>query len=395
MSDNRRAEHCGLLLFRTVVVLAAVVLGMEGFMKDARAGNPLKNPPFSLDGLVLLEGAEDLLESAEEANGVVASPAGRWLELEQEAAFGRLITRRVKGRFPFNESIPSWNGRCPDGTGFRIYLRVGKGAEWTPWVEMGMWGDLPSREEKKLTSFEDGWVDVDILFSARPTDEFQFRLDLHRSESAAGCPGIRLLAMSYSNTAQDKELWEHHSLGEQTKHSPCGTEIRLEIPYRSQHWETTENRGSICSPTSVSMALEAYGILMKTADVAALALDPDHGIYGNWSRNIQVGAHHGLRGYLDRFRDWGKVRRELEKGHILSASIRFNRDQLARPPYPVSGGHLLIVRGLTENGDVITNDPALGKDNRGDGFVWKAEDFEKAWFDHGGVAYVFTGPFDE
>jgi len=105
---------------------------------------------------------------------------------------------------------------------------------------------------------------------------------------------------------------------------------------------------------------------------------------------VQTAAHYGARGYVDRFRSWEKVREELEQGHPVVASIRFDRGELEDPPYNYTSGHLLVVRGLTGNGGVITNDPTLAKENRGDGYVWNAEDLAKAWFGRGGVGYVIT-----
>ena len=60
-----------------------------------------------------------------------------------------------------------------------------------------------------------------------------------------------------------------------------------------------------------------------------------------------------------------------------------------RRAYPVSSGHLLVIRGFTRSGDVIVNDPAADR-NTGVRRVYQREEFRKVWFGRGsgGVAYL-------
>jgi hypothetical protein len=51
-----------------------------------------------------------------------------------------------------------------------------------------------------------------------------------------------------------------------------------------------------------------------------------------------------------------------------------------------TAGHLIVIRGVTKEGDLIVNDPA-SKD-KGNGAVYKAKELEIAWFGHGGVGYI-------
>jgi hypothetical protein len=72
------------------------------------------------------------------------------------------------------------------------------------------------------------------------------------------------------------------------------------------------------------------------------------------------------------------------------ASIRFREGDVKGFLYKSTGGHLLVVRGFDENGDVIVNDPASRE--KGNGPVYPAAEFAKAWFDNGGVGYVIRKP---
>nr|MBA2716200.1 C39 family peptidase [Propionibacteriales bacterium] len=70
------------------------------------------------------------------------------------------------------------------------------------------------------------------------------------------------------------------------------------------------------------------------------------------------------------------------------ASIGFGPGELDGAPISSTNGHLLVIRGFTQNGDVIVNDPAalVAKTVRR---VYDRGQFENAWLDTtGGVAYV-------
>jgi hypothetical protein len=354
--------------------------------------NPLRNPPFSVDSLILLEGAEALLRGATVVDATPAEP-GKTVRLPQSSLRGSFVTAPRQTEFEFNEAIPSWNGRAAPGASFRICVRVRAASEsWSPWLECGSWGAPPPREEQPITSFEGGHVEIDILFAEPPAREFQFRVDLFRATKEITSPEISLLAFSSSNTTENRELWETLDRGRQARSDFRPSVIDLPVPFRSQKWEAPSMAMSVCSPTCVAMVLEMFGVVVDTAQISRLVLDPDHGIYGNWSRNVQAAAHFGARGYVDRFRSWDHVRRALETGSPIIAAIRFDRGELEQPPCEYSSGHLLVVRGFTADGDIICNDPVLNTEKGGNGCVWKAKDLATAWFDRGGVGYVLTPP---
>ena len=72
------------------------------------------------------------------------------------------------------------------------------------------------------------------------------------------------------------------------------------------------------------------------------------------------------------------------------ASIKFRKGAVKGFLYDQTAGHLLVIRGFKDNGDVIVNDPA--KRDKGNGVVYKADEMAKAWFDNGGVGYVIEKP---
>lgn len=119
----------------------------------------------------------------------------------------------------------------------------------------------------------------------------------------------------------------------------------------------------------------------------ALAIyDPENALFGNWNRAIARAGDVGLDGWLTRTRDWDQVKASIAAGQPLIASIAFREGEFPSNVLNRTGGHLIVVRGLTPEGDAIVNDPASA--DKGDGVVYVAEELQRAWFGHGGVTYV-------
>jgi hypothetical protein len=160
----------------------------------------------------------------------------------------------------------------------------------------------------------------------------------------------------------------------------------LPIPFRAQRWEDPAIGGSICSPTSISMVMEYAGVTRPTLENAMAIYDPDYGIFGNWVRGTQRAGELGLDAWVDRFRSWEKVKEHIANGQPVIASIKFRAGTFPSNVMNATAGHLIVIRGITEEGDLIVNDPA--SPDRGNGIIYKADEFAQAWFDVGGVGYV-------
>ncbi|MEO8376598.1 MAG: C39 family peptidase, partial [Candidatus Sumerlaeota bacterium] len=98
----------------------------------------------------------------------------------------------------------------------------------------------------------------------------------------------------------------------------------------------------------------------------------------------------GLDAWVRRFRNWDQVKEQIAKGQPVIASIRFGVGEFPSNPLKSSGGHLIVIRGFAENGDVIVNDPA--HKDVGNGIIYKADELARAWFEKGGVAYIIHQP---
>jgi len=161
----------------------------------------------------------------------------------------------------------------------------------------------------------------------------------------------------------------------------------LAVPVLSQLEQDPELASRICSPTSLAMILAYAGVRTTPEEVAARAYDASFDLYGNWPRSIQAAYAYGVPGYLTRFASWKSLERELARGHAVVISIAFGEGELAGAPMASSRGHLLVVCGFDENGEVIVNDPAArsGADVR---CTYSRKELTRAWQGHGGTAYV-------
>jgi Peptidase_C39 like family len=302
---------------------------------------------------------------------------GVWMSGEQETDF------------PFTQMIASWNVKCPPGTGIRFFVRVREKAKgyWSPWLYTGYWGH-PSPANCTI-KFPGGWVDEDTLKLSRPAAAWQIKAVLESLETDVKInPSIRRISVTYSGKVSDPELLE--KLSSPTTHpSTMPAVIDLPVPYRAQGDAPKAMRSQVCSPTSVTMVLAYWGKDYPIATNCQAMWDEDYHMFGNWNRAVARAGEVGLDAWVTHFRNWQQVRATLATGQPIIASIKFKKGEFSSSVLSESAGHLIVIRGMTANGDLICNDP--GKRGRGNHVIYKAADMERAWFAHGGVAYIIHG----
>ncbi len=383
------------------VALVAAFLAVAGF-----AGPPLpaQAGPAVVDATVLWP-ASDI--------GVAElGPAG-------ERAV--LISKPIKAPFPFKTALPSWNGRAPAGTGMRFAVRIrpvlpgsaslqvvpvltaspssyalvvasgsvpvaGEG-DWSPWLGVGDWGDAPpAMPADETLQWGAAKVDVDTLLLGSPATELQWRVTLSRRPDATESPAVNRLAMCFTGDAESAEAAAWRQTNPEPQSDWSGV---WPVPFKSQKTDDPRMKSSLCSPTTTYMALSAAGVALPELEAFSRRVyDKTFDMFGVWPRAVAAASERGLPGYVSRIRSWGHLRSTLAKGFLVGASIRFKPQDLQRPPPYSTSGHLVLVRGILPSGEIVTNDPNAAPDV-GDGFRWLPEDFAKAWFGKGGVAYIF------
>ncbi len=254
---------------------------------------------------------------------------------------------------PFDRAVLSWNAGGP------VTAEIGIAGQWyvlcTP--EGGVKGDS---------------VDVDTLVLKEPVRSFRFRV--------TPAPGTEVTLAAVTT-------WKHGVP------APC-SEARseawgrvLDVPPRSQGVEK-KDPGEICSPTSVSMVLEYHGVKRTTAEVCEGVYDRAQKMYGNWPLNTAY-AHRagGLESMVVRARGMDLLEREIAAGRPVVLSHVWKKGDLDGAPIPSSNGHLIVVVGFTESGDVVVNDPAAkpGEVRR----IYKRRQLHATWQERGsGIVYL-------
>jgi hypothetical protein len=364
------------------------------FSLSVAAQNTLTYPPGTVDDLILVEGAQALMQSAR-ADNVRPTADGSAIELVDGALAGSLTIPAVTSRFPFNEAIPSWNGWSPKDGGFRVWMNpLLQNRAPSAWFDAGTWGRVTDELTTRVIPLNCGIYNIDTLLLNTPAVGVALRFDLVRASSEIPSPKIFMFALSYSNSMGDHQL--ARQFGVSRRGTPDSAQVN--VPFRSQVIERDSWIGRICSPASVNMALANFGIRKDTQTVASDLYDPVCDAFGVWHRSVQGASQEGIRGYITRFRNWNDVSSALAQGHVVCASIRFGAGEVDDPMVRYgrrkkgTEGHLILLTGIKSDGTVTVHDTA-SKDY-GVNSVWRQEELAKAWFDKGGVAYVFTGPRD-
>ncbi len=318
----------------------------------------------------------------------------------------------VSPGFGFRELVASWNAHTPQGTWLEVALRAtAPGGATTPWYVMARWAETD--RDVAPTSVpgqcdEHASVEVDRLTLDDPGrwSSYQLRTTLLRRPGSTETPSVSLLGCVASDgPARRTDLAD--------RDAAAGTV--LDVPAYSQRLHLGEypqwaNGGeSWCSPTSTSMVLGYWGLGPSRSDYAWVdngiadrfvpyaarhTFDHAYGAPGNWSFNAAYAARFGAVAFVTRLRSLAEAELFVAAGIPLVVGVAFTSDQLDGAGYDTAG-HLAVVVGFDEHGDVVCNDPASHEiaSNEEVRATFDREQFEQAWMrSSGGVTYVIRPP---
>ncbi|MCL6526285.1 MAG: peptidase C39 family protein [Thermaceae bacterium] len=286
----------------------------------------------------------------------------------------------------FDTAIVSWNAETPAGSWLELFLRAQLDSHWTPYYPLAVWSSDPQKRHSFEASGDpEGQIQTDTLVLRYPASALQIRVVLH-STAAGVSPSLTGLAavMSRSSThfnpnpsPSDSKAWG----------------LELAVPPLSQM--RYQGGGEVwCSPTSVSMLLGYWSAKLgqKLDDPVPLAAqatwDRVYGGAGNWPFNTAYAGLKGLRAYIHRLSGLAEAEAYLERGIPLALSIAWGKGELPGAPLEQSSGHLVVLRGFTQEGHPILNDPAAPEE-AGVRTIYPRQALERAWIAHsGGVVYV-------
>jgi hypothetical protein len=310
--------------------------------------------------------------------------------------FGTLVSPVHTTAAPFDHLIASWDATTPVGTWLELHVRVLQSGGWTHWYILPIWAsDFSAIRRHSVNGQFDGTAgvatDTFVVTNKQTTTAYQLGLTLF-STSPSVTPSVRLISAiaskddsKYPAITPDSSVW--------------GT--NLPVPQRSQMLPQYTGLGFggggevWCSPTSTSMVMAYWSNVLGRANLNQIVPDAAAGTFdyaydgtGNWPNNTAYAANYGLTGFVTRMYSMSQVEQWIKAGVPIVISIAFNQGQLPGEPVKKSDGHLLVVRGFTATGDVITNDPAASTD-AGVQIVYGRSDLEGVWQKaSNGTAYV-------
>ena len=403
--------------------LAAGAIGAfagVGLAGAASAKDPADPDPTGADRQVVLRrwvGASGFAHGThdgtkhKESGAYISAPIGTlsytdpFLGGTKDYEYGTWTSPWVDNGFAASQAVTSWNALTPADTWVQSEMRgVTPAGTATKWYVMGRWAadDTQfSRTSVPSQGDTDGYVDIDT-FVARSggLTSWQLRLTLFRPVGSHDTPVVHAFGAMCSwlpAAGVDAPSTPQRALG-----------TVLPVPLFSQdvhlgQYPQWDNGGEAwCSPTSTSMVLAYWGTGPTAQDYAwveATYADPwvdyaarntydnNYEGCGNWPFNSAYAGRFGLDAFVTRLRSFNEVEKFIEAGIPVVVSCAFKKGQIPGADYNTNG-HLLVIVGFTENGDVVMNDPAA-VDDAAVRKVFGRPQFETAWRNtSGGIVYI-------
>lgn len=272
------------------------------------------------------------------------------------------LVAQVESAELFVEAVPSWAANVPTGSRMEVYLKP-DGAKASRYC-LGIWTADNTRTSVKDQSDDVASVDTDTFTLKSPGNKLTVEIDLYEK---ATIDSFRLVLSGQSAPTRrepNKAVW--------------GT--TLEPPRRAQM--TYPNGSGACSPTSVSMLLGYWSSQLKAPQLDHDVPEVQKGVYdiawkgtGNWPFNMAFAAGQpGMTAYVSRFRDVRDLEDWIAAGVPVATSVSYGLLK-GKQTRDSNDGHLVVVVGFDDNGDLVFNDPGRNVVR----MTYKRADFERAW----------------
>ena len=293
-----------------------------------------------------------------------------------------LTSAPLKAAFPFTQVLAGANASMGTADRLELALQVKDGRGWSPWFEFGGFSPNGKTASVKGQNNPFGRMETDIVTLSAPSRYLRYRVTL---KAVAGSRAfLRLVSVTYTSAAAP------YNEARAVKKSASFKPVRLAVPRSSQMTQQANYAGSICSPASVTMVLNHFGLKARVLEAAAGVRDAAENIYGNWTFNTMYAGSKGLYAWPARFDSLEEARGYLAEGIPLVASLTFGPGELKGSPLKKTKGHLLVIKGFDAKGNVLTNDPAA-PDEKSVDRVYDRKEFARAWLKNkSGTAYILT-----
>jgi hypothetical protein len=295
----------------------------------------------------------------------------------------------------FDYMVASWNSDTPKGTYVEIQARALIShynaahqlvQDWSAWHSWGKWGTYIPRAS--VTDMTDPLANVDTdTFTVRgnsgeTADKIQLKAILH-TDNPKVSPDIRLLGAS-----------TEHGWNSYIK-NPSKIQINKDIatPAYSQMIRDPKLAPNICSPTTITMAMNRMGANLLLEESAYKDYDYTYDGFGNWAFSTALAGSYGYKAYTV-FTDIDGLKQQIAAGHPVGVSVKYtNNPNNKSLPYVENApgttyGHLILVRGFKTIGGqdyVVVNDSFAPSDATATR-LYKLNQFENAWVSS--IAYI-------
>lgn len=337
---------------------------------------------------------------------VLAPSAGRRQAAGSAWVKGRWTSPWVAPGFGLTELLPSWNARTPGNSRLRIRVqaRTTGAGSWDVIADWAASDRFFSRRTRGAQGDDLGKVNVDTWQANQTAGVSEWRIQVvlkQRRGTRSASPSVSRVGATASRLPSVTSV--------ATSTPGPGRGVVLDVPRFSQmihrgHSPKWGGGGQAwCSPTSTSMVLGHYRALPRPKayawvgaghpnpwvdHAARMTYDTSYGGAGNWPFNTAYAATRVDTAFVTRLRSLREAEGFVVAGIPLVVSISFASGRLSGAPISATAGHLVVIVGFTDSGDVIVNDPAAPS-NASVRRTYDRGQFENAWLPKsGGLTYV-------
>ncbi|CAM3793278.1 C39 family peptidase [Deinococcus frigens] len=296
---------------------------------------------------------------------------------------GTFISPVITPLAPFYELLPTWNALTPMGTSieFKVCVRIVQ--TWSTAYSFGRWTsrNSPERTSQGAQADEFGEVQTDVLVLRQPANAYQYHLSLYTQNPILSPEVTRLVFTTISATPRPSSPVPMAS-------SAWG--MVLPVVPRSQM--LYPGGQGWCSPTSMTMLLEYWGLTVSVPEAARATYDAAYKGTGNWAFNAAFAASLGFCATATRYDSFTELEHLISQRVPVAISIGWEKGELPSAPIPRSPGHLVVLRGFDRTGQPIVNDPGAATDGCVRRTYPRAR-LEALWLRYsGGLTYVIHPP---
>ncbi|WP_460835051.1 peptidase C39 family protein [Nocardioides hungaricus] len=313
----------------------------------------------------------------------------------------------VEPGFALTELVASWSARTPGDSRVRVEVRGRTGATTSTWDTLAIWaaGDRYVRRTTVSGQSDDlGSVNVDTWVAPDGVTSYQLRVTMIRRAGQRASPRVDLVG-AMASRLPDVGRVAASKPGVARGIVLPGVPRYSQMVHRGHFPEYGGGGRAWCSPTATSMVLGYYDALPRprtyrwvpqgsvdpwVEQAARQTYDYEYDGTGNWPFNTAYASTLTDTAFVTRLRSLREAERFIKAGIPVIASVAFGAGELTGSPISSTNGHLIVIVGFTESGDVVVNDSAAAR-RGGVRRTYDRGEFENAWIPaSGGTVYIIA-----